>query len=71
MLGNTEGAIKNEQCRETGNIGYTRRKKKHKKNTTQYVLDTNMCKQTQSTDHLSFSQKQVQRSGSVKTGLTI
>ena len=38
----------------------TRRKKK-KINTTQYVLDTNMCKQTQSTDHLSFSQKQVQR----------
>ena len=56
MLGNTEGAIKNEQCRETGNIGYTRRKK-----TQHNVLDTNMCKQTQSTDHLSFSQKQVQR----------
>jgi hypothetical protein len=36
-------------------------KKKTKKNTTQYVLDTNMCKQTQSTDHLYFSQKQVQR----------
>ena len=60
MLGNTEGAIKNEQCRETGNIGYTRRKKKEKK-TQHNVLDTNMCKQTQSTDHLSFSQKQVQR----------
>jgi hypothetical protein len=36
MLGNTEGAIKNEQCRETGNIGYTRRKKT-KQNTTQCV----------------------------------
>jgi hypothetical protein len=27
---NTEGAIKNGQSRETGNIGYTRRKKKTK-----------------------------------------
>ena len=34
MLGNTEGAIKNEQCRETGNIGYTRRKKNKKKHNT-------------------------------------
>jgi len=33
MLENTEGAIKNGQSRETGNIGYTRRRK------TQY----NMC----------------------------
>ena len=29
MLENTEGAIKNGQSRETGNIGYTRRKKTH------------------------------------------
>ena len=29
MLENTEGAIKNGQSRETGNIGYTRRKKNH------------------------------------------
>jgi len=27
---NTEGVIKNEQSRETGNIGYTRRRKKTK-----------------------------------------
>jgi hypothetical protein len=34
MLENTEGAIKNEQSRETDNIGYTRRRKtKQRKNT--------------------------------------
>jgi hypothetical protein len=33
------GAIKNGQTRETGSIGYTRRRKT-KHNTTQYVLDT-------------------------------
>jgi len=34
MLENTEGAIKNGQSRETGNIGYTRwRKTKQKHNT--------------------------------------
>ena len=42
----TVGAIKNGQPRETGNIWYTRRKKNKNKNTTQYVLDTTMCKQT-------------------------
>ena len=30
MLENTEGAIKNGQSRETGNIGYTRRRKTEK-----------------------------------------
>ena len=35
-LENTEGAIKNGQCSETGNIVYTRRNK----TTGQYVLDT-------------------------------
>jgi hypothetical protein len=35
-LENTEGAIKNGQCSETGNIVYTRRNK----TTAQYVLDT-------------------------------
>jgi len=35
---NTEGAIKKEQSRESGN--------KTKKNTTQYVLDTTIRKQT-------------------------
>ena len=39
----TEGAIKNEQSRETGNIGYTRRRKPNK-NTTRYVLDTTIHK---------------------------
>jgi len=37
MLENTEGAIKNEQSRETGNTCHTRRRKtKQKHNTTQY-----------------------------------
>ena len=31
MLENTEGAIKNEQSRETGNIGYTRRRNTEQK----------------------------------------
>ena len=42
MLENTEGAIKNGQSRETGNIGHTIQRK-----TTQYMLDTTICKQTQ------------------------
>ena len=45
MLENTEGG--NQQWRETGNIGYTIRKKP--KNTTQYVLDTTMRKQKHNT----------------------
>ena len=40
-----EGAIKNEQSRETDNIGYTRRRHKKPKHPTQYVLDTTMRKQ--------------------------
>jgi carboxypeptidase C (cathepsin A) len=44
----TEGAIKNGQSREIGNIGYTRKTKANKiKNTTQYALDTTMRKQNQ------------------------
>jgi len=39
MLENTKGAIQKGQSRETGNIGYTR----------QYVLDTNIRKQIQTT----------------------
>ena len=39
-----EGAIKNEQSRETDNIGYTRRRQKKPKHPTQYVLDTTMRK---------------------------
>ena len=46
---NTEGVIKNEQSRETGNIGYTRRKKQKNKNTIQYVFDITLQKQTQIT----------------------
>ena len=40
----------NGQSRETGNIEYIRHKMKtneSKKNTTEYVLDTTVCKQTQ------------------------
>ena len=43
-LENTEGAIKNGQSRETGNIGY---EVTQNKNITQYVLDTTIRKQTQ------------------------
>jgi hypothetical protein len=68
MLENTEGAIKNGQSRETGNIGqinvreYRRgnkkwtikrnntRRRKTNKNTTQYVLDTTIRKETQITN---------------------
>ena len=46
MLENTEGPIKNGQSRVTGNMVYTRRRKKGK-NTTQYVLHTTIPKQTQ------------------------
>ena len=44
----TEGAIKNGQSRETGNMGYTRQRQTKPK-PTQYVLDTTMRKQTQIT----------------------
>jgi hypothetical protein len=37
MLENTEGASKNEQSRETGNIGYTRRGKTKQKHNTMCV----------------------------------
>jgi len=41
----------NRQSRETGNIGYTRHgtKTDKAKNTTQYVLDTTMRKETEIT----------------------
>ena len=42
MLENTDGTIKTRQSRETGNIG----EEKQSKNTTQYVLDTIIRKQT-------------------------
>jgi hypothetical protein len=57
MLGNTKREIKNWQSRETGNIGYTTRRRQTKTkhnticvrhhyiqtNTTQYVLDATIC----------------------------
>ena len=45
MLENTEGAIKNGQSRET-----TQDEEKQNKNTTQYVLDTTIRKETQITN---------------------
>ena len=45
MSENTERAIKNGQSRETGNTGYTRQRKTSK-NTTQYVFDTTIRKET-------------------------
>jgi hypothetical protein len=51
MLENTKVAIKNGQSRETDDIaGYTRDEDNQNKNTTQYVLDTTTCKQTQITN---------------------
>jgi hypothetical protein len=47
-LENTKGAIKKAQFRGTGNTGYARRRKTNK-NTTQYVLNTTIRKQTQIT----------------------
>jgi hypothetical protein len=41
-LANVEGAIKNRQSRETGNID----ENKQRKNITQYVLNTTIHKQT-------------------------
>ena len=50
-LENTEEAIKNGQSRDTSNIGYTRRRQtKHNHNTTQYVPDNTIRKQTQTTN---------------------
>jgi len=45
MLENTEGAIKNGHSRQTGSIRHTRREQTNK-NTTQYVLDSTIRKQT-------------------------
>ena len=51
MLEKTERTIKNGQSRETGNIGYTRRRQT-KENTTQYMFDTIIHKQTQTSVYL-------------------
>jgi predicted acetyltransferase len=45
----TDGVIQDGQSRETGNIGYTRRRQSKQKNTTQHMLNTTMRKQTQIT----------------------
>jgi hypothetical protein len=45
MLENNKWAIKNGQSRETGNID----EDKQKQNTTQYVMDTTIRKETQIT----------------------
>jgi hypothetical protein len=45
MLEKTEGVIKKGQSRETGNK--TKKKKKKPRNTTHYVLGTNIRKQAQ------------------------
>ena len=37
MLENTEGSINNEQSRETGNIGYTRRRQTQLKHNATFV----------------------------------
>ena len=42
MSENTEGAIKNGQSRETGNIGYTRRRK-NKNKTERNMCWTSLC----------------------------
>jgi hypothetical protein len=44
MLENTEGTIKKGQSRETGNIGYTRRRKTKQKHNT--ICAGHHCKQT-------------------------
>jgi hypothetical protein len=41
MLENTEGEIKNGQSTETGNIGYTRRRKKTTIGVGHYYVQTN------------------------------
>jgi hypothetical protein len=43
----SKGQYKNRQSRETGNIGFTRRRHTKQKNTTQYMLDTTIRHQTQ------------------------
>jgi hypothetical protein len=49
MLKNIEGVINNRQSRETGNIRVHKTQINKTKNTTQYVLDTTIPKQTQIT----------------------
>ena len=44
---NTEGAKKNGQSREPGNLGYTRQRQTKQIHSIIYVLDTTTCEQTQ------------------------
>ena len=46
MLENTKGATKNRQTRETGNIGYTRRRKTKQEHNTNNVNKTRTLLQT-------------------------
>jgi hypothetical protein len=46
MLENTKGATKNRQTRETGNIGYTRRRKAKQEHNTNNVNKTRTPLQT-------------------------
>jgi len=48
MLENTEGAMKNAQSRETGNIGYTRHRQTKQKHNT-ICVGQHIRKQTQIT----------------------
>ena len=44
-----------DSSKKLGNIGYTRPKTKKAKNTTQYVFDTTICKQTQTNVNKSWA----------------
>ena len=59
-LEKTEGAIKNGQSREIGNIVYKKNPKQNKTHThihtTQYVLDTTIRKQKTNNENMSISQ---------------
>ena len=57
-----EGEIKNGQSRETGNIGHRKHKTKTR-NTTQYVLDTTIPKQTQMRHGPSYKQNRLANTG--------
>jgi hypothetical protein len=46
LIENIEGAIKKGKSRQTGNIGYTRRRQTTQTHTT-ICSDTTLCKQTQ------------------------
>jgi hypothetical protein len=61
----TEGAIKNGQSRDTGNIGHTRHKMKTNKTTytTQYVLHIVIHKQQTSINNVNKTRALLQTTG--------